>query len=116
MRVDSVSVHLTNSLVHSSPHCVDVHDCSCVLLPYVQCMWYDVVFVCAEVISKLGEYLLLWSGFQRRWGWSVVYHTRANRTRQSLSRGLSLPSLLWCCLLLSLSVSDRVLGQGNQIL
>ena len=59
MWVDSISVHLTNSLVHSSPHCVVVHDGSCVLLPHVQCMWYDVVLVCAEAISKLGELQVL---------------------------------------------------------
>jgi len=59
VRVDSISVYLTNSFVHCSPHCVVVHDGSCVLLPYVQCMWYDVVLVCAEVISKLGELQVL---------------------------------------------------------
>jgi len=30
-----------------------------VLLPYVQCVWYDVVLVCAKAISKLGEWQVL---------------------------------------------------------
>ena len=56
---DSIFVYPTISFVHSSPHCVVVHDCSCVLLPHVQCMWYDVVLVCAQAISKLGELQVL---------------------------------------------------------
>ena len=59
MWVNSISVYLTYSFVHSSPYCVVVHDGSCVLLPYVQCIWYDVVFVCAEAISKLGKLQVL---------------------------------------------------------
>ena len=59
MLVNSISVYLTYSFVHSSPHCVVVHDGSCVLLPYVQCMWYGVVFFCSEAISKLGELQVL---------------------------------------------------------
>ena len=43
--VNSISVYLTFSFVHSSPHSVVVHDGLCMLLPYVQCMWYDVVLV-----------------------------------------------------------------------
>ena len=61
MWVNSISVHLTYSFVHSSPHRVVVHDGSCVLLRYVQCIWYDVVFVCAEAISKLGKLQVLCS-------------------------------------------------------
>jgi len=68
------------------------------------------------VAHRISTDSLLWWGFQRRWGWSDVYHTGANKTLRRLGRGLSLPSLLWRCLLLSSSVSDRVLGQGNQIL
>jgi len=57
--VNTFSVYLTYSFVHSSLHCVVVHDGSCVLLPYVQCMWYHVVFVSAEAIYKLGELQVL---------------------------------------------------------
>lgn len=59
MWVNSISVYLTYGLVHSFTYCVWVHDGSCVLLPYIQCVWYDVVFVCAEAISKLGELQVL---------------------------------------------------------
>ena len=59
MWVDSISVNLTNSFVHSSPHCVVVHDGACMLLPYVQCMRYDVFFVCTEAISKFGKFQVL---------------------------------------------------------
>ena len=59
MWVDSVSVHLTNSLMQSPPHCVVMHDGSYVLLSYVQCMWYDVALVCTEAIFKLGELQVL---------------------------------------------------------
>ena len=59
MWVNSVSIYLTYGSVHSCPHCVIVHDGSCVLLPDVQCVWYDVVFVCAEVKFKLGELQVL---------------------------------------------------------
>jgi len=56
---DSIFVYPTISFVHSSPHCVVVHDGPCVLLPYVQCMCHDIVFVCAEAISQLGELWVL---------------------------------------------------------
>jgi len=57
--INSISVYLTYSFVHSSPQYVVVHDGSCVLLPYVQCIWHDVVFVCVEAISKSGELQVL---------------------------------------------------------
>ena len=68
------------------------------------------------VAHRISTDLLLWWGFRRRWGWSGVFHTGANRTRRRLGRGLSLPSLLWRCLLLSSSDSYPLLVQGSQIL
>ena len=59
MWVNSVSVYLIYGSAHSFTHCVVVHDGSCVLLPYVQCVWYDAVFVCAEAISRLGQLQIL---------------------------------------------------------